>query len=51
MCLRCESSSRRAFNQEKAPFSVIVKTNCETDGSSAALIGTKWFFKLNEKMK
>ena len=30
-----------AFNQEKAlvwAFSVIVKTDCETDGSSAALI-------------
>ena len=30
-----------AFNQEKAlvgTFSVIVKTNCETDGSSAALL-------------
>ena len=32
-----------AFNQEKAlvaAFSVIVKTDCETDGSSAALVGT-----------
>ena len=30
-----------AFNQEKAlvgAFSVIVKTDCETDGSSAALV-------------
>ena len=31
-----------AFNQEKAPvkaFSEIVKTDCETDGSSAAALG------------
>ena len=30
-----------AFNQEKAlegAFSVIIKTDCETDGSSAALV-------------
>ena len=30
-----------AFNQEKAlvgPFSVIMKTDCEIDGSSAALV-------------
>ena len=33
-----------AFNQEKAlvgAFSVIVKTDCETDGSSAALVVAK----------
>ena len=32
-----------AFNQEKAlvgAFSVIVKTDCETNGSSAALVST-----------
>ena len=34
-----------AFNQEKAlvgAFSVIVKTNCETDGLSAALVVKAW---------
>ena len=32
-----------AFNQEKVlagAFSVILKTNCETDGSSAALVSS-----------
>ena len=39
-----------AFNQEKAlvgAFSVIVKTDCETDGSSAALVITRRSKQLN----
>ena len=35
-----------AFNQEKAlvgAFSVIVKTDCETDGSSAALVMSGYY--------
>ena len=38
-----------AFNQEKAlveAFSVIVKTDCETDGSFAALILTLLIFTI-----
>ena len=36
-CLNSVLNVKGPFNQEKA-FSVIVKTDCETDGSSAALL-------------
>ena len=42
LSLKCESASRRfqqgeGLNRGIGAFSVIVKTDCETDGSSAAL--------------
>ena len=39
-CLKCKSASKcRRFQPEEA-FSVIVKTDCESEGSSAALLQT-----------